>query len=63
MDADISFWFYLAALVCFVLAAVGEGWRFGARTRAGLKPSLALMPLGLALAVFPTMWTVGVAAF
>jgi hypothetical protein len=63
MDPEVSFWFYLAAVVCFVLAAAGEGWRFGARTRAGLKPSLALLPLGLALAFFPVMWDTGVAAF
>lgn len=63
MDPEISFFFYLAAVVCFVLAAIGEGWRFGARTRAGLKSSLALLPLGLALGFFPIMWDAGVAAF
>lgn len=63
MDPEVSFWFYLAAVVCFVLAAAGEAWRFGARTRKGLKPSLALLPLGLALAFFPVMWDTGVAAF
>lgn len=63
MDPEISFFFYLAAVICFVLAALGEGWRYGARTRAGLKPSLALLPLGLALAFFPTMWDTAVVAF
>lgn len=63
MDPEISFFFYLGAVACFVLAALGEGWRFGARTRAGLKPSLTLLPLGLALAFIPTMWDAGVAAF
>jgi len=63
MDADVSFWFYLGAVVCFVLAAAGENWRYGSRTRRGLKPVLTLLPLGLALAVFPTMWTVGTEAF
>ncbi|MET1049781.1 MAG: hypothetical protein ABWZ55_09135 [Acidimicrobiales bacterium] len=63
MDADVKFWFYLAAVVCFVLASVGEAWKFGGRTRRGLKPAIALMPLGLALFVFPTMWDVGVEAF
>lgn len=63
MDPEIAFFFYLAAIACFVLAAAGEGWRFGARTRAGLKPSLTLLPLGLALAFFPTMWNAGVAAW
>jgi hypothetical protein len=63
MDPEISFFFYLGAVVCFVLAAAGEGWRYGARTRQGLKPSLALLPLGLALAFVPIMWDTGVAAF
>lgn len=63
MDPEISFFFYLTAVICFLLAAIGEGWRFGARTRAGLKPSLTLLPLGLALALFPLMWDTGVAAF
>lgn len=63
MDPEISFFFYLGAIVCFVLAALGEGWRYGARTRAGLKPSLTLLPLGLALAFFPLMWDTAVAAW
>lgn len=63
MDPEISFFFYLAAVICFVLAALGEGWRYGARTRAGLTPSIALLPLGLALGFFPLMWDAGVAAF
>jgi hypothetical protein len=63
MDAEVSFFFYLAAMVCFVLAAMGEAWRFGTRTRRGAKPALALMPLGLALAVFPTLWTTATIAW
>ena len=63
MDPEISFFFYLGAIICFVLAALGEGWRYGGRTRRGVAPSLALLPLGLALAFFPTMWTVGIDAF
>lgn len=63
MDPDISFFFYLGALVCFLLAAIGENWKHGARTRKGLAPVLTLLPLGLALAVFPTLWTAGEAAF
>ena len=63
MDPEVSFFFYLGAVVCFVLAALGEGWRFGARTRAGLRPTIALLPLGLALAFFPIMWDAGEAAF
>ncbi len=63
MDVDIKFWFYLASVICLVIAAAGEGWRFGARTRRGDAPVLALLPLGVALFVFPTMWDAGVAAF
>jgi len=63
MDPEISFFFYLGAVICFVLAALGEGWRYGHRTRAGMKPSLTLLPLGLALAFIPIMWDTGVAAF
>lgn len=63
MDPEVSFFFYLGAVICFALAALGEGWRYGGRTRRGLAPALALLPLGLALALFPTMWDTGVAAF
>lgn len=63
MEPEISFFFYLGAVICFVLAAMGEGWRHGARTRRGQKPSLTLLPLGLALAFIPIMWDTGVAAF
>lgn len=63
MDPEVSFFFYLGAVICFVLAALGEGWRYGRRTRAGLKPLIALLPLGLALALVPIMWDTGVAAF
>ena len=63
MDPDISFFFYLAAVACFVLAAVGDGWKYGARTRRGMAPTLTLLPLGLALALIPTLWNVGEAAF
>lgn len=63
MDPEISFFFYLSALVCFVVAALGQGWRFGAVTRRGGTPTIVLVPLGLALAVFPTLWTTGTAAF
>jgi hypothetical protein len=63
MDPEISFFFYLAAIICFVIAAIGDAWKYGGRTRRGGKPALALIPLGLALAFFPTMWTVGVEAF
>lgn len=63
MDPEIAFFWYLGAVICFVVAALGEGWTYGSRSRRGMKPALTLLPLGLALAVFPTLWTVGVEAF
>jgi hypothetical protein len=63
VDAEVEFFFYLAAVVCFVLAAAGEGWKFGSRGRRGLAPRLVLVPLGLALWLFPLMWNTGQAAF
>jgi hypothetical protein len=58
VDPKSQFFFYLAALICFVLATVGDVWKYGARTRRGLTTAVALQPLGLALALFPTLWTV-----
>ena len=52
MNVTIEFLFYLGAVVCFALAAFGT--RFA--TRVGL------VPLGLALFAFPTMWKAGVLA-
>ena len=63
MDVEVKFFFYLAAVICFVVAAAGEGWRYGGRGRRGLAPRVVLVPLGLALAFFPTMWDAGVEAF
>jgi hypothetical protein len=63
VDEEVQFFFYLAAVICFVIAAAGEGWRYGIRGRRGLAPRVVLVPLGLALFVFPTMWNTGVAAF
>jgi hypothetical protein len=63
MDLKAQFFFYLAALICFLLAAIGDAWKFGARTRRGVASALALMPLGLALAVFPTLWNIAEAAW
>ncbi len=57
MNPKVSFFFYLAAVMCFVIAAVGDSWKYGARSRRGVAPVLVLVPLGLALAFFPTMWT------
>jgi hypothetical protein len=63
MSEKVSFWFYLAAVICFVVAAAGEGWRYGSRGRKGLAPRVVLVPLGLALWLFPLMWTAGKVAF
>jgi len=63
MDPDIKFFFFLAAVICLVLAAVGDNWKFGARTRRGVAPVLTLLPLGLALFAFPFLWDAGVRAF
>ena len=63
MDPEISFFFYLGALICFLIAAIGDTWRYGARTRRGMTPTLTLLPLGLALAVVPTLWNTGELAF
>lgn len=63
MDPKVAFWFYLAAVICFVLAAAGDAWRFGSLGRRGVAPRLALVPLGLALLAFPLMWNQAVLAF
>lgn len=63
MEKKVEFFFYLAAVLCFALAAAGEGWRYGGRGRKGLAPRLVLMPLGLALWLFPLMWNTYQAAF
>ena len=53
MDMKIRFLFFLAAVICFAIAAFGA--RYSAR--------VGLVPLGLGLFVFPTLWDTGVAAF
>ena len=63
MDIKAQFFVYLAAAVCFALATVGEAWKYGARTRTGAKPLIALMPLGLLAALLHTLWNVAEAAF
>ena len=63
MDPKLAFLFYLAAVVCFGLSAFGPvGPRVGGTGR-GLGGRIALMPLGLGLWLFPTMWNTGVNAF
>jgi hypothetical protein len=56
MDPRLEFVFYLGALICFGLAAAGG--RVGPRTG-----NVGLLPLGLALWLFPLLWNTGVAAF
>ena len=56
MDPTIRFIFYLAAAVCFAVAAFGGG-------RATRAKSLAFVPLGLLLWIVPTVWDSGSAAF
>jgi hypothetical protein len=63
VDQEVEFFFYLAAVICFVLAAAGEGWRYGRLGRQGMAPRVVLVPLGLALWLFPLMWNTGQAAF
>ncbi len=63
MEPEVAFWFYLGAVICFMLAAAGDAWRFGSLGRRGVAPRLGLLPLGLALFAFPTLWTVGTQAF
>ena len=59
MDKKVEFLFYLAAIVCFVLAALQDSGRMGGRSLA----RVALVPIGLALVFFPLMWNTGAAAF
>jgi hypothetical protein len=63
MSPEVAFFFYLGAVVCLALGAIGESWRYGARTRKGLAPLISLVPLGIALAIIPTLWNVGQSAF
>ncbi len=61
MDHRLRFFFYLAALICFLLAAVGTD--LGRVGRPGMASRMSLLPLGLALFVFPTLWDTAEAAF
>jgi len=58
LDTKIVFLFYAAAVVCFVLATVGDIGR-----GRGALARVSLVPLGLALYVFPQMWNAGAAGF
>lgn len=61
MDPKVTFFFYLAAVACFVLAALGTRAPQSI-TRSPLS-TIGLLPLGLALFVFPILWTTGELAF
>ena len=56
MDPRLTFIFYLAALACFAVAT------FGGQIGGGRR-SVGLVPLGLALWLFPLLWTTGTTAF
>ncbi len=63
MSPKTAFFFYLAAFICFALAAAGEGWKGGRLGRRGLAPRVVLVPLGLALWIFPLLYDTGKVAF
>lgn len=63
LGPETSFFVYLSSMICFLVAAVGADWRFGRLGRQGIAPRLVLVPLGLALFVFPFVWNAGKAAF
>ncbi|MBV8957685.1 MAG: hypothetical protein JOZ37_06710 [Actinobacteria bacterium] len=58
LSVKAQFIFYLAATICLVIAALAEGGR-----GRGITGRISLLPLGLALWLFPTMWNTGHAAF
>ena len=60
MDPTLSFIFYLAAIICFGIAAFAPG---GPGLGRGGGARIGLVPLGLALWLFPTMWAAASAAF
>ena len=56
MDPTAEFLCYLAAAVCFALAALGG-------TRKGLSNPAALVPAGLLFWLLPALWAAGGRAF
>lgn len=62
LDNKVIFLFYGLAVACFLLAALQSGGRPGLGSRGALA-RVALVPLGLALYVFPQMWNAAVAGF
>lgn len=63
MDPRLTFLFYLGAVVCFVIAAFSAAVPGPGATGRGLGARVGLVPLGLALWLFPAMWATGSAAF
>lgn len=63
MDPEIDFFFFLAAIICLILASIGGAWKYGSRTRRGLEPAIALLPLGIALAIVPFLADAAEAGF
>lgn len=61
LDNKLVFLFYALAVACFLLAALQSGTRPG--LSRGALSRVALVPLGLALYVFPQMWNAAVAGF
>lgn len=62
LDPKVQFLFYAGAVACFLLAALQGSGRGGATTR-GAMARVNLVPIGLALFVFPFMWNAAVAGF
>jgi hypothetical protein len=63
MGAELRFFFFLGAVVCLALAAVRDGSGPVRRVTKRLPDQFSLLPLGLALFVFPFMWDAGAGAF
>jgi hypothetical protein len=63
VDPKVSFFFYMGAILCFVIAAIGDVWKYGRRTRRGVAAILSPLAFGLALVVFPTLWTTATIAW
>lgn len=61
LDNKLVFLFYGLAVACFLIAALQSG--AGPGLSRGALSRVALVPLGLALYVFPQMWNAAAAGF
>lgn len=52
MSAEVTFFFYLAAVLCFLIATVGS-----------IASRIGLVPLGFALFIIPTLYNTWKLAF